>query len=587
MLKQVLILFLILTSGILTAQTFEASTDARQLVLGNQLELTFTLNNARGTNLRVPDFKDFTVVSGPNKSSSMTIVNGRQSSSESFIYTLQPKKIGTLKIGSASIKANGKTLKTNPLSVSVVKGKKSNATTQAEIDKEMSEQVFVEIIPSVTDARIGQQVVLDYKLYTTLGIENYNMVSESEYPGFYTSDMRQFRAGVVKEVRKGVQYTTKIIKRIALFPQQAGLLTIEPAQLQLGISLEDPNNRKRRGFFYTPKVRMHSVTTNEVKISVQKLPENAPESFTGAVGKYKITPLIEKRNLTTDDALTIRLAINGNGDVKQVQAPPLLLPEDKFEVYEPRIIEEENIESRGQLTARKIVEYLVLPKVPGRYNIAPEFTYFDTDSLKYVTLAPINYPVTIEKGTNKKTGAIPQASTDLANQDIRYIKQDTSFSSGKGIFYGSPFFWILWCLPLVALGGIFVYKQKLTREGNVDLITLKRNRAQALARKRLSSAEGYLTKKESRPFYDQVSQGMLGYICDKLNIPTSQLTKDNVKEKMVALHVSQNNIDTYMDIIKTSEMALYAGMDNEADMQKTYNNALEVVTNIEEEIGKE
>jgi len=162
---------------------------------------------------------------------------------------------------------------------------------------------------------------------------------------------------------------------------------------------------------------------------------------------------------------------------------------------------------------------------------------------------------------------------------------NTSFSTSRKAFFGSPFFWIMWLLPLLALGAVVVYKQRLNQAGNVDLITLKRNRAQTLARKRLSTAEMHLQQKASRPFYDEISHAMLGYVCDKLNIPTSELTKENVKIKLSELHVSQQHIDTYMDIIKTSEMALFAGMDNKPAMQKTYDNTIEVITNIEEEIG--
>jgi len=284
----------ILMSSPLLAQSFDASTNARQIILGTPFDVSFTLKNARGSQLRPPSFKDVEVVSGPTTSTSMSIINGQQSSEESYIYTVQPKRVGKLRIGSASIVANGKKMTSKPLTIDA-------------------------------EARIGQQVVLDYKLFTQVAIENYNIISESEYPGFYTTEMREFRGNIIKEVVNGVQYSTKIIKRVALFPQQAGLLTVDAADMQLGISLEDPKNPRRRSFFYTPKVKMHRTKTKEVKISVQDLPPNAPPSFTGAVGKYRITPLIETNTLTTDEALTIRLSINGNGDVKQVQAPPLIL----------------------------------------------------------------------------------------------------------------------------------------------------------------------------------------------------------------------------------------------------------------------
>jgi len=580
--------FLLLMSAQLSAQArFTASSDAKQIILGNQFEVYFTIKNGKGTNFKPPRFLHFNVLSGPSQSSTTSITNGRVSSEKNYSYIVQPKRLGKYTIEAATIIVDGKKMKSNTLMIEVLKGKK-NATTQAELDADIDKQVFVDIIPNVEQGRIGQQVVLDYKLFTTVGIENYNLLSESDYQGFFTKDMRQYDSKLKKEVIDGIQYTTKVIKRIAIFPQQAGLINIEPARIQVGISLEDPNNKRRRSIFYTPRVKMHNLTTNKgenVKIEVKPLPSNAPPTFTGAVGKFKITPLIGKNKVSTDDALTIRLSINGNGDVKQVQAPPLILPEDLFEVYEPRIIQEESFESKGQLEARKLVEYLVLPKKPGSYEITPAFTYFDTDSLDYVTLAPKKYQIYVTKGTNVKTGKIPQADTEIANTDIKFIELDTSFSSGKRTFFGSGLFWIFWILPLLGLLGTIVYKQIQSSKGPIDLALLKRNRAEKKAQEKLEMAKKYMQEGNSRSFYDEISRASLGYVCDKLNISISQLTKDNVKSQLHSLKVSPQHIDKFMEILKTSEMALFAGMDNSDAMQTTYQNAIEVITNIEEEIG--
>ena len=84
--------------------SFEATADARQAVLESYFDVTFTLKNADGNNFTPPSFQDFIVVSGPSRSMQTSIVNGQVSKEEAYIYTLQPRRLGRLTIGSASIK---------------------------------------------------------------------------------------------------------------------------------------------------------------------------------------------------------------------------------------------------------------------------------------------------------------------------------------------------------------------------------------------------------------------------------------------------------------------------------------------------
>ena len=362
---------------------FEAQADARQVVLSGYFSVTFTLHNAEGTDFQPPNFKDFTVLSGPSYSSSFTLSNGRRKQSKGFSYQLQPKKIGRFTIGTAYIDVNGKKLRTRPIQIEVVKGKNSKAKTRADLEAELGSEIFIKAEVKNDEARIGEQIILDYKLYTTRDIESYNLIDESEYAGFFAQDIRRFNGRVIKEVVDGKQFSTKVLKRVALFPQQAGKLTIDPMVMQLYINSESPN--QRRSVFFLPKMTPIRVTTDEVQISVKSLPSDMPPTFTGAVGKFNIRASINRTKLTTDDALLLRMDVSGNGDIKQIQAPPLQIS-NAFEVYDPKVLEENSFENNGEYNVKKTFEYTVLPKEPGSYDFSVAFTYFDTDSLKYITL---------------------------------------------------------------------------------------------------------------------------------------------------------------------------------------------------------
>ncbi|MCP3931517.1 MAG: protein BatD [Bacteroidetes bacterium] len=556
---------------------FEVSTDAKQVVVGGYFEVSFSLKNANGSGFQAPSFKDFVVVGGPSQSVSTSIINGKVSKELTYSYTLQPRKKGTFTIRSASIKAEGKTLTTRPVKIEVVEGKSGKESGN------QGGRVFIKAELSTSEAFIGQQIILDYKLYTTRDIDQYNILEESDYQGFYAQDVKRFDSRTLREVLDGVQYSTRVLKRMALFPQQAGVLSIDPLYMQLGVVVGDPRNRN--SFFFNRKIQWLPQQTEAVGITIKALPTDTLSSFTGAVGQFSMIAAIDKKTLTTDDALSLVLTISGNGDIKRVQAPPMIFPES-FEIYDPRIVQESSIEARGEITGKKVIEYLAVPRTPGQYTIEPAFTYFDTDSAKYVTLTENNLSISVRQGSQSNISPVIADDASIPKEDIRFIKLHTSFNSGKQSFLGSVFFWILAIFPFIFLAGVFVYKQASIRNSNVDIGLLKSKRAKKIALKKLIVAEKMLKENNSRLFYDEVSKAMLGYVCDKLQIPLSELTKDNVRDELRSLEISSESIEKYMNVVQTCEMALFAGMDNKDAMEETYSSATTALTNIEMEIGK-
>jgi BatD DUF11 like domain len=558
--------------------TFTASADARQVLIGSYFDVSFTLMNANGENFKAPSFDGFNLLSGPNRSISTTSVNGRYSKELIFSYTLQPQKTGVFEIDGATVMVNGKLMTTNKIKIEVLKGK-SGATSQSALESNLEKDVFIRAVTNVEEAYIGQQILLDYKIYTALDIETYNLMAESEYDGFFMQEIRRANGAISREVINGVEYSTKILKRVALFPQQAGAMTIDPMEMRLAVVRKEDAN-KRQGFFQRRNSIPLIVKSPPLKINVRPLPAGAPPTFTGAVGKYHMNVVASRNDITTDEAITLTMTLTGNGDLKQVQAPPILI--DKVEVYEPRVISEQAEEVNGNIVSEKVVEYLLLPQEAGRYNIAPLFTYFDTDSSKYVTLKASDNIFDVKKGVKRKP-VQPVASEDpLANADIKGLKTQANLSKKGSIFFGSVPYWILLLLPVGIFGGVVAYRQKQLREGNIDQSLLRRQRAAQVATKQLAAAAQFLENKDSRAFYNEISRASLGYISNKLNIATADLSKHNIKEKLEELYVPSERITPFIDMLKTCEMALYSGMDNAAAMKDTYDKAAGIIGGIEE-----
>ena len=558
------------TVSVAQTVSFEAYADARQVVRNGYFNVSFTLTNADGSNFKAPSFRDFVVAGGPNRSMSTTLINGAMSREISYSYTLRPRKTGRFTIESAVIQANGKELRTPPLVIEVVEG---NAA------EEENKQVFVRAELSTTEAWMGQQIILDYKLYTTVDIKSYNIIEESDYQGFYAEDIRRFDGRVMREVIEGTQYITKVIKRTVLFPQQTGTLQIDPMIIQMGIAVEVPGRRSR--FLFNEQIQQIDLSTETRTIQVKTLPQPAPENFTGAVGKFDFQASSSHTDASTDDAISVQIAVGGNGDIKRVGAPDIGLSE-AFEVYDPKVIGENSVESNGYLISEKVFEYFLLPREAGTYALQPSFTYFDVDKADYVTLVRGPLEFDIKAGSSRPEVNANNLSPEAGSRtDIHFITLDTRLFPKNNYFTGSKPFWVLFILPFFAMVGSFIHARTQQRLMQEDPQLRKSKKAQKVALKRLEKARLLLGQQNSKGFYDELSKALLGYIGDRLSIPLSELSKDNIREKIAALTLEPTLVDQVVSTIQTCEFALFAGKDQTADMQAIYEHTLRIITSIE------
>jgi hypothetical protein len=554
--------------------SFTASADAKQVPLGEVFEVKFTLKNGNGTNFRSPAFGDFNVVGGPNRMNSMTTVNGVSSSSETYSYVLQGKKEGTFSIGAASISVKGQNWATTPLSISVVKGK---AQTFSDV-KGAKDDVFIRAEVNTHEARLGQQIVLDYKLYTRVNVNGLNRVSESDYNGFFKLEINDYPHGDNRVTIGGKVYLSRILQRIALFPTREGEVVIEPMNLTVGIVKGYENDNPWGGpFFNTAITNNKTVASNSVNIYVKPLPINAPPSFSGAVGDFKVEFNLSKTEGTTDDVVSLKMKVVGNGDAKRWQAPKLQAIEG-LDIYEPKTIKEESVEAQGEWQTVKEFEYLIVPKTAGNFTIKPEFSYFPTEGGNFKTFNE-TYNIKIAQGSNKAA----QIAADKI-QDIRGIKTATVFTTGINTFFGSMWFWGLIVLPFLILLAVVFYKQWQLKLAQRDVSEVKRENASKVAEQRLARAHEFLQKGNNRLFYDEITKTLFNYVSDKFGMPLSEFTKSNIQERLTMLKINEIHIQQFLKILNDCEFALFAGSNKEGATQQICNDAAQVIVHIENDL---
>ncbi len=599
MIRQLLLVLFLFISTNLLAQKFYATVNENKIADTDRLQVTFTYEGKdinKLKNFSPPSFKDFRIFSGPNQSTSMQIINGVVSSSLSYSYILLPNTTGTFNIGSASIEYEGENFKTNPLSVSVVKGtaKPKEEKNQSVSNEEIAKNLFIRTTVDKRRAYLGEQVTVTYKLYTRLNIASQMSVSKlPQYQGFWAEEIETSQnISFNTEVIDGKQFSVGILKRAALFPTQTGKLEVTPFELNVPVRLQKKRNPNNiwDDFFGDPFGRGESIEymakSNTVRIEVLPLPESGkPESFKGAVGSFDFNVFLDKSETVTNEPISIKMRIKGKGNIKLLEMPSFELPAG-FEKYDPKI--NEQINRSGTISGMKEAEYLFVPRIAGVREIKPiEFSCFDPARKKYVTLKSQPLKINIEQGSEPYSADYAgKENIRQIGDDIRFIKTSyNDIEKRKGVMIYQPLFWASVALPFFVLVGLIGWKKKQDKlSGNVQL--LKYQRAQKVARSRFKLAKKLMEGRKTEQFYAELSLALFGYLEDKLHIPKADFTVELAQAKLRKRGINEELVSKVKSSADKSEFVRFApGSKEKESMQKMYDDFSSIIIEIEKRLS--
>ncbi len=596
-LKILIVLFLFL-QPVLLAQEFFASVNETTVANNERFQVSFVFSGDNINNLKKfkpPSFSNFLVLSGPNQSTSIQIINGIKTASLTYSYILQPEKIGTYSIGKASIEQNGQSFETKPLKMQVVKGSakpKQKNTEQTISNEEISKNLYIRAIIDKRKVYKGEQVTVVYKLYTRLTIASQMSINKlPQYHGFWAEELETVSNITFKtEVVNGKQFRVGVLKKVALFPSQTGKLEVTPFELTVPVQIQRRRSRNIfDDFFADPFGRGETIEykaiSNTVKVDVLPLPTvGKPKNFHGAVGDFKMEAAITKTSTKTNEPLTLNVSISGTGNFELLEMPEINLPAG-FEKYEPKITE--NVKNRGTIRGSKTGEYLFVPRVVGIREIPPiEFSYFDPAREKYVSLKSEPFTLNIEQGEQVvNTEVISKEDIQQLGSDIRFIK--TSFS---GIEKRSEYlintngFWIAGAAPFLLLAVLLGWKRRSVKlAGNVAL--LRYQKAQKVAKNRLKKAGKFLQEKNHKEFYTELSLALFGYLEDKLHILKAEFTIERASDELKLKCVKEGLLTDLKNSAEKCEYVRFApGAEESAAMKEMYDELAEVIISLEKSI---
>lgn len=594
--KRYLILFfaLVFAAGLWADNVRFAVDGPRQVIEGQQFQLEYTLYNASGKDLKLPEFKGCKVLyQGTSSGTSVSVVNGKvdRQTTETHVITLRAEKEGSYTFAPATISADGRTLSTNTWKLTVLPPDKASASSgRSGGQSSDNTTLFARLILSKSRIYEQEAVLATIKLYTQASgvqAENYSFPS---FEGFVVQDIDlPQNTSFSLENYNGINYKVAVLKQCLLFPQRTGKITITPGKFDFQVETYQLVNGPF-GPMRVPQGVSRSVSTNTASVEVMPLPGGKPASFMGGVGDFSLSSSISSTHVKANEAITLKLTIKGSGNLKYLKNPELQLPND-FDTYDPKV--DVNVKaSAGGVSGTRTVEYTTIPRFAGTFKIpAVEFSYFDLKSKSYKTLRTEAYEITVDKGAPGSGGKTVtnfsnKEDLKLLNQDIHYIKLDKmNLVQTPTLYIDNWVYWLWYIVPALAFI-VFVIINRKQAKANANVALMKNRKANKVASKRLKVAGKYLKNHDKEHFYDEVLKAVWGYLSDKLGLPNSELTKDNVAAELEKYGASAELIAEFNDILGRCEFAQYAPSQTDEAMDELYTQTVEAIGKMENTVKK-
>ncbi len=588
------IVILILFSAVtIYAQTQFTADAPAQVIAGQRFRVVFTLTNGDGENMQVPEFADLDVLYGParSQSSQISIINGKTTSTkeESYTYTVVASKEGKFTIPSATITSKGKQYTSNQLTITVLppdENAPSQASSQGTTQQVASndDKTFARLVLSKTSVYEQEPILATIKIYTkAANIRSLDNAVFPSFEGFVVQDIPIQNPQIELEHYNGTNYQVVAVKQALLYPQRAGKITIDKGEFTVTVQVVRP----MRGFFgmmqgYEDIEK--SISTQSVNVNVKSLPAGKPSSFANAVGSFTIKSSLNNKMPKANEAITYKLQISGKGNLKYIKDPEITFPAD-FEVYDPKTDVDIKTTTSG-VSGTRTIEYTIIPRSAGDFEIpSVEFSYFDLSSKSYKTISTQSYDIKVARGDNSQQGSMVDFTNKedlkVLAKDIRYIKNgDFKLFRDATPIFGSLSYWIWYIVPtLIFIVYIIVNRKQTQLNSNTQL--LKTRKANKIAAKRLKMASKYLKTYNKDMFYAEVLKAMWGYISDKLTIPISELSRENVSQELRTYGTSEDLVSRIINILDLCEFAQYAPSQGNDVMDRDYQEAIRVIGEME------
>lgn len=560
--------------------TITPTVSANRISQNERLTLTISITGPDARKSGNPTLKampDFSIA-GTFTSTEYQFINGKSSALKSFTYTLVPSKTGIFEVGGASVVVDGQTFTSNPVKVEVAAGSAAPQSSQPPPPSgersggSGNDNIFIRTMIDNKQPYLGQQITLTFELYNRLTLWGDTVYDPPSTTGFWSVDLPKLTPSTRTVDNRMYQYTAA---KMALFPAMSGDLTIGPASLTYTSG----------GFFTAQQTR--KLSTKPFTVKVRPFPgEGKPSDFKGAVGDFKISALADRKELKAGDIVTVTVTITGEGNLDVLTA--VTTPDlSACKTYDPKITTK--ISTSGFIVGgSKVFEYMLMPKFPGVITLQPfSLSFFNPRDKKYHTISTSPFTLRITPGEPSSAGQGSRVDRRNAvvkiGSDINFIKPDKSnLVSLSRRLYSNWFFYLFYIIPSGAFAATFIIKRRRDKlEQNTGL--KRKLNAWKHSEKRLDHAARLLEKGDTHGFCTRVSEAVIEFIGDRLNLDPGALTTGKLEEILCSHTVTPETAEQIRKTLELCDFARFSSAGADSHIQeRLLDDAKSILTTLRE-----
>lgn len=613
--KLFLLLILALPGSLITAtnaaaQTnFVASISPKQIFKNEYATLRMVVENGNTIQkIDAPPLKDFTVISGPNPETGMNTVNGKVYQYAAISYIVQPRRSGRLVLGTAAAIVDGKTYKSKRLSIVVKSGTGSTPNNNPPSgpftiidpfeDQQPAEKAFDDNIlkkgdnlqekiqhnmqlrleTSKNSVYIGQPLVASYNLYTRLKSDS-RLAKNPSFNGFSVIDLQRPDAFDFSSKKlNGREYNVYTIRKVQLYPLQAGQFELESATLDNEVQLQKEGAAQGFGSIgINPDntlIQKMSLSSKPVTIMVKPLPEKGqPASFDGAVGNFDMNVSVQKNNFSTDESGLLRITIAGEGNMQLVTAPRVQWPAG-IDVFDTKLADD-LVTTNVPVSGNKIFDIPFAINKEGEYEIPPvEFSFFNPVSATYqsVSSRPILLHISKGTGNNKVFQNFP-------------AEKKENLSPLNQLFRNRPL--VVTLIASLIIGGLIFWLRKEQKKEEIQqqeqLMEAEKQQEEAAAlaaaipQNPLEQSEECLYRQNCLDFYILLNREIKEFFAKKFSLPAGDISVKKITLAMDQAGMKNEYILNAEKLLHDIEWQLYTPSLSSDERNSMYSRAQQMV----------
>ncbi len=316
-----------------------------------------------------PKLENLRIVGGPSVSQQFSFVNGVASSSVTYTYLVRAQGVGKASIGPVEVQAGDRTLRSDPITVTVVEGSVAPQRRRPSPFDPFEDllappamvrpgRIALRMVTSRRHLVRGEPLSVTVALDTTATIEGFEWSKAPEFPGWWSQriDQKGSLEGRPVEV-DGVRYMRYPVARYVLIPLSAGTLKLPVCTARIGV--------RGGGFLALPQVVERS--TRPVTVTVDALPD-PPGGFHDAVGKLRYRASLKPSAVDMGSSAMLVVTLSGTGNLPLAGSPFPWPAPDGLEIYPPEESSSVHLTANGPKGSRTW-KAVVLASRPGRYEI--------------------------------------------------------------------------------------------------------------------------------------------------------------------------------------------------------------------------